>query len=111
MNFFKLKSGKVWKLDEKVAVYKYLGIDVFNTIFKTGAEKQKKAIAMANKYKFGCISNCYIKIHAYLIDNLLSYEYPCCKKRTKPKQVIVSFDIIVSEYFEINSKASFLHHL
>ena len=41
---------------EKVAVYKYLGIDVFNTIFKTGAEKQKKAIAMANKYKFGCLN-------------------------------------------------------
>ena len=41
---------------EKVTVYKYLGIDVYNSVFKSGSEKQKKAITMANSYKFGCLN-------------------------------------------------------
>ena len=41
---------------EKVAMYKYLGIEMFQSIFKTGSEKQKKAISMANSYKFGCLN-------------------------------------------------------
>ena len=41
---------------DKVALYKYLGLDVYNSVWKTGVEKQKKAILKARQYKGACLS-------------------------------------------------------
>ena len=45
------EDGEVATCLEKVATYKYLGIDVFSTMAKTSGFKQSKAIKIARKYQ------------------------------------------------------------
>ena len=46
---------EVLKLD-KVALYKYLGLDMYNSVWKTSIEKQKKALLKARQFKGACLS-------------------------------------------------------
>ena len=48
-------SGNVTLSLEQVAEYKYLGLDMYGSMFRTGVMKQKKAIATALKYKGCCL--------------------------------------------------------
>ena len=41
---------------EKVAMYKYLGLDMFSSLWRTGVEKQKKALLKARQFKGACLS-------------------------------------------------------
>ena len=41
---------------EKVIQYRYLGIDTYSSMYKTGSEKQKHAIKMARRYKGACLT-------------------------------------------------------
>ena len=40
---------------KQVALYKYLGTWTYNSMYKTGVEKQKQCVQTANKYKGSCI--------------------------------------------------------
>ena len=39
----------------QVSLYKYLGVLTYNSMYKTGAEKQKQCVKTAHKYKGSCI--------------------------------------------------------
>ena len=41
---------------DKVVQYKYLGINTFSTMYRTGSEKQKHAIATARRFKGACLN-------------------------------------------------------
>ena len=41
---------------DKVGLYKYLGLDVYSSVWKTNVEKQKKALIKAKQYKGACLS-------------------------------------------------------
>ena len=41
---------------DKVALYKYLGLDMYSSVWKTNVEKQKKAIIKARQYKGACLN-------------------------------------------------------
>ena len=41
---------------EKVAMYKYLGLDMYSSVWRTNVEKQKKALLKARQYKGACLS-------------------------------------------------------
>lgn len=41
---------------ERVVMYKYLGLETYNSMHKTGSEKQKKAILSARRFKGACIN-------------------------------------------------------
>ena len=53
--FFDDFGEEVLTLD-KVVLYKYLGLDMHNSIWKTGVEKQKKALLKARQFKGACLS-------------------------------------------------------
>ena len=40
---------------KQVVQYKYLGVETFNTMFKTCTAKQKKCISVAKRYMFACL--------------------------------------------------------
>ena len=41
---------------ERVIMYKYLGIEMYSTMYRTGVNKQKKAILTARRYKGACMN-------------------------------------------------------
>ena len=41
---------------DKVVLYKYLGLDVHNSVWRTNVEKQKKALLKAKQFKGACLS-------------------------------------------------------
>ena len=41
---------------DKVVQYKYLGVNTFSTMYRTGSEKQKHAIATARRFKGACLN-------------------------------------------------------
>ena len=41
---------------DKVALYKYLGLEMYNSVWKTSIEKQKKALLKARQFKGACLS-------------------------------------------------------
>ena len=44
---------------ERVSMYKYLGIETFSSMYRTGVDKQKKCIATAKRYKGACANIAY----------------------------------------------------
>ena len=40
---------------DKVALYKYLGLDMYSSVWKTNVEKQKKALIKARQFKGACL--------------------------------------------------------
>ena len=54
-----------WKLEDtktstekslqQVALYKYLGVDTYNSMYRTGIEKQKRSVVAAQRYKGCCM--------------------------------------------------------
>ena len=53
--FFDDFGEEVLTLD-KVALYKYLGLDMYSSVWKTNVEKQKKALLKARQFKGACLS-------------------------------------------------------
>ena len=41
---------------DKVALYKYLGLDMYGSVWKTNIEKQRKAVLKARQFKGACLS-------------------------------------------------------
>ena len=48
------KEGDVITSLEKIISYKYLGVETYNTMFKTGNVKQQKCILAARRYRGAC---------------------------------------------------------
>ena len=53
-NLVDYKTAEVKSL-QQVSLYKYLGVWTYNSMYRTGIEKQKQCVKTAQKYKGSCI--------------------------------------------------------